>query len=69
MSLLFLLFFLINDGYSQSMRFSSVFYIHSFTKYLMSIYYVSGTDLVAKNTGWNKIDNNPYPFKIYMLVR
>lgn len=49
MSLLFLLFFLINDGYSQSMRFSSVFYIHSFTKYLMSIYYVSGTDLVAKN--------------------
>lgn len=35
----------------------------------MNIYYVSGIDLVTKNTGWNKIDSNPYLYRIYMLVR
>lgn len=56
---------------SQSMKLSYVVYIHPSTKYLMSIYYVSGImcqDLVAKNKSWNKTDNIPCPYRIYMLV-
>lgn len=50
------------------MRLSYVFYIYSPTKYLMNTYYVSGSDLVAKNTEWNQRANNPYSYRIYVLV-